>query len=142
MIHCDPPFTTRKLCSAFGDDAVGHVSFVQISTLFKSERIPTDEDVRFIAESFGQLKGLSIDGEQFTDACCDAIVQMNNLESLWVHDSNITGAGLRKLAQARQLKELLVDGIESDRDLLSELQHSLPSCRISGGGNRTGGTVK
>ena len=69
--------------------------------------------------------------EGIDDGAIPPLLELKQLEILDLTQSNITGAGLLKLAQHEGLQQLFIGDIESTGEQIASARQAMPGCVIS-----------
>lgn len=65
------------------------------------------------------------------DSAAEALLKLEHLQTLEIPETSFTGGGLMRLAQHKQLKQLLIGGLALTADELAALKAAMPNCQVS-----------
>ena len=115
----------RELRNVF----LGHLKIVTVGSGLK--RPLKDADLA-VLENLCELREVSLRATDITDTGLTHLRNLSNLEILYLESPDISDAGLQNLEGLAKLKHLVVTRTKVSHEGISELQKSLPNCKISG----------
>ena len=108
----EPP-VPQWMIDKFGPDFFGYIALVALPI----EDLVSDDLITEVAR-FDRLEYLAISAKSVTDAGLARLQGLTRLKTLWLHNSGITGDGLRHVAKMRDLENLsFPQGSVKDADL-------------------------